>query len=45
MSKIDKVTKLDAKKQLLELLKEDDTIFMILKNVSSSGMYRHIDFF
>jgi hypothetical protein len=42
---IDKATKLDAKKQLLELLKEDDTIFMILKNVSSSGMYRHIDFF
>ena len=42
---IDKATKLIAKKQLLFLLKEDDTIFMILKNVSSSGMFRHIDFF
>ncbi|BAQ85923.1 hypothetical protein [uncultured Mediterranean phage uvMED] len=26
-------------------IKEDDKIFYIIKNVSSSGMYRHIDFY
>lgn len=26
-------------------IKEDDTIYYIVKNVSSSGMYRHIDFY
>ena len=39
------ITKDEALKNLKSWIKEDDTIYYIIKNVSSSGMYRHIDFF
>jgi hypothetical protein len=39
------ITKDEALKNLKSWIKEDDTIYYIIKNVSSSGMYRHIDFY
>jgi len=35
----------EALNNLKSWIKEDDTIYYIVKNVSSSGMYRHIDFY
>ncbi len=35
----------EAIKNLKKLINEDDTIYFIVKRVSNSGMYRHIDFY
>ena len=39
------ITKTEALSNLKSWIKEGDTIYYIVKNVSSSGMYRHIDFY
>ena len=42
MSKAEKLQK-EAKAYLLEVLKDGDTLFTVLRHVSQSGMMRHID--
>ena len=39
------LTKDEANENLRKWVKEGDTIYYIIKNVSPSGMYRHIDFY
>ena len=39
------ITKNEAINNLKSWIKEGDTIYYIVKNISSSGMYRHIDFY
>jgi len=45
MSKYTKQEIAEAREFLLKNVREHDTIFYIVKNVSNSGMYRHIDFY
>lgn len=40
-----KQQKAEAMEYLKRNLAEGDTVFYIVKNVSNSGMYRHIDFY
>ena len=40
-----KQAKLESLSNLKNWISEGDTIYYIVKNVSSSGMYRHIDFY
>jgi|TARA_R110000824_G_C14665472_1_gene618381 hypothetical protein len=39
------ITKTEALKNLKTWVKEGDTIYYIIRNVSAAGTYRHIDFF
>lgn len=43
--KVTKEQKAEALAYLKRNLNEGDTVFYIVKNVSNSGMYRHIDFY
>ena len=45
MAKANKQQVKEARELLQKNVQKDDTIFFVVKRVSNSGMYRHIDFY